>query len=576
MEPIFVILPVVHPNIPLMYDVTVHFLKSTNRMVRYKSTRGEVRGLSFEEAVLTGLAADRGLLVPEKHDFPSLPVDALSSWTQDSYREIAYKVMRLFIDPQEIPKTDLQTIIDQSYNSVTFRESEITPIKQITSHLYVLELFHGPTFAFKDIALQFLGKLFEYFLKRKNEILRKTGQQPYTVTVVGATSGDTGSSAIHSVRGKENIQAFIMFPQGRVSAIQERQMTTVLDENIHNIAVQGTFDDCQSIVKKLFADPIFKDKYHLGAVNSINWARILAQIVYYVYAYLQMKKEGIAHVAFSVPTGNFGDILAGFYARKLGLPIELIVATNENDILYRFFRDGKYHRYPIIHTNTPSMDICVSSNFERYLFALCDEDATILTQWMNHFEETGQLTVTGPLLDRAQREMKAYTVMESTVRETIAHYHKKHSYIFDPHTAVAVNAAELHLQGIDAGTSGSSAVIIVGTAHYGKFLPTVCDALQLSEAAVEQHPILERLERLPTSMTVLENSCQAVKQYIEKTSSSEYNGIPSKFRSVLRRMQSFAVIAAGSPEGRFVPLIVAAVAIGCVIGKRMWTTSSRM
>nr|CCA22521.1 unnamed protein product [Albugo laibachii Nc14] len=539
-------------------------------MVRYKSTRGEVHGLSFEEAVLTGLASDRGLLVPEKDDFPSLPSDAHTLWMDLSYREIAFKVMRLFIDPQEMSNTHLQDIIDQSYMTPTFRELEITPIKQITSQLYVLELFHGPTFAFKDIALQFLGKLFEYFLKRKNEILQKAGEETYTVTVVGATSGDTGSSAIHSVRGKENIRAFIMFPEGRVSAIQERQMTTVLDKNIHNIAVKGTFDDCQSIVKKLFSDSKFKEKYHLGAVNSINWARILAQMVYYVYAYFQLKKQGVDRVTFSVPTGNFGDILAGFYARKLGLPIELIVATNENDILYRFFKDGKYHRFPIIHTNTPSMDICVSSNFERYLFALCDEDANILAHWMHHFEQTGQLTLTGPLLARAQREMKAYAVRESTVCETIAQYHEKQSYLFDPHTAVAVNAAELHLAEIDTGTSGKSAVIVVGTAHYGKFLPTVCGALQVSEEAIEQHPILKSLETMPTSMTVLENSCQAVKEFIEK-SSCEETSVQSRVRSVVKRMQRHVVGVAHSSEMSVVPLAIGVVAIGCVIGRKINT-----
>jgi threonine synthase len=229
-------------------------------MVLYRSTRGGVSGLSFEEAVLTGLGADRGLLVPEKNEFPKLPKDALTKWATLSYQELAVQVMRLFIDEKEISTSELKSLVNKSYNSKTFRDPQVAPVVKLSDQLHVLELFHGPTFAFKDIALQFLGNLFEFFLKRKNQKQENTGNQPHKITVVGATSGDTGSSAIYGLRGKENIEVFILYPNGRVSKIQERQMTTVLDENIHNVAVKGTFDDCQAIVKDLFADAAFKAK----------------------------------------------------------------------------------------------------------------------------------------------------------------------------------------------------------------------------------------------------------------------------------------------------------------------------
>ncbi|POM64558.1 Threonine synthase, partial [Phytophthora palmivora] len=243
-------------------------------MVHYRSTRGGVRGLSFEQAVLTGLASDRGLLVPEANEFPTLPADALDKWASLSYQELAVEVMGLFIDESEISRDQLHSLVTKSYNATTFRAEEVAPVVKVTDQMLVLELFHGPTFAFKDIALQFLGNLFEFFLQRKNKTL-PAGAPKHQITVVGATSGDTGSSAIYGLRGKENVEVFILFPEGRVSAIQQRQMTTVLDQNIHNVAVKGTFDDCQAIVKDLFANADFKAKYNLGAVNSINFARIL-------------------------------------------------------------------------------------------------------------------------------------------------------------------------------------------------------------------------------------------------------------------------------------------------------------
>lgn len=486
-------------------------------MVHYRSTRGGVRNLSFEQAVLTGLASDRGLLVPEVNEFPSLPANALEKWATLSYQELAVEVMSLFIDEREISRTELRLLVDKSYSSTTFRAQDVAPVVKLTEKMLVLELFHGPTFAFKDIALQFLGNLFEFFLKRKNETL-PAGVPKHQITVVGATSGDTGSSAIYGLRGKENVDVFILFPEGRVSAIQQRQMTTVLDQNIYNVAIKGTFDDCQAIVKNLFADADFKTKYNLGAVNSINFARILAQIVYYVWAYFRAREQHVTgEVAFSVPTGNFGDILAGFYAKKLGVPIgKLIVATNENDILHRFFSSGKYYRHDIQHTISPSMDICVSSNFERYLFALSGENHDILRGWMQCFEQTNELTISGSLFAKAQDDMGSYAVHEKEVCSTIAEYKKVHQYLFDPHSAVGA-AAAMHFCQEKLADKPNSAVVVVGTAHYGKFLPVVSQALGVPETEIQQHPILKQLESLPTRLSVAENSSDCVANYIRKT-----------------------------------------------------------
>ena len=302
--------------------------------MQYQSTRGKVSGLTFEDAVMMGLADDGGLLIP--NEIPQIQ-DKLSELRGKSFQELSYEVMSLFIG-DEIPENELKALIQRSYQS--FTNSEITPVVKVGAP-YILELFHGPTFAFKDVALQFLGNLFEYFLDKRQHHL----------TVVGATSGDTGSAAIYGLRGKRHVEVFMLHPQGRVSAIQELQMTTVLDDNIHNIAVDGTFDDAQAIVKELFNNLEFKREHHLGAVNSINWARILAQVVYYVYAYFQVTESNDEKVSFSVPTGNFGDILAGFYAKRMGIPIDkLIVATNQNDILYRFFSEGKYHANEVVPT----------------------------------------------------------------------------------------------------------------------------------------------------------------------------------------------------------------------------------
>ncbi|MGE4558563.1 MAG: threonine synthase, partial [Desulfobulbus sp.] len=345
--------------------------------MRYISTRGGIEPLKFQDAVMMGLARDGGLLLPES--LPSVDVDMLDRWQYLPYQYLAREILSLFID--DIPALDLEDLVERSYAS--FAHPQVTPVTR-RGDVYILELFHGPTLAFKDVALQLLGNLFEYVLARSGGLMN----------ILGATSGDTGSAAIAGVRGKKNINIFILHPHGRTSPIQALQMTTVLDPNVFNIAVRGTFDDAQSIVKALFNDLEFRDTYHLGAVNSINWARVLAQVVYYVYAFLKLRKLGNDSVDFSVPTGNFGDIFAGYVARRLlpeGSIHTLILATNANDILTRFVTRGDYSRGQVQVTSSPSMDIQIASNFERYLYYLRGEDGAAVKADMESFAATGRL-----------------------------------------------------------------------------------------------------------------------------------------------------------------------------------------
>lgn len=479
----------------------------------YLSTRGADTDLSFEQVVLRGLATDGGLYIPST--IPSPPQDFLEKWAELSFEQLAVEIMSLYIPSSEISKDDLTELVERSYS--TFRAPQRTPIKNLgvqDESQYLLELFHGPTFAFKDVALQFLGNLFEFFLSRKNA---KLGSQEkrHHLTVIGATSGDTGSAAIYGLRGKKDIDVFILFPTGRVSPIQEAQMTSVPDENVHCVSVEGTFDDCQDIVKSLFNDPEFNTKFSLGAVNSINWARILAQITYYYHSYFSMlkqlkKKPEDVKIRYSVPTGNFGDILAGYYASRMGLPIEtLCVATNENDILDRFFNTGIYSKQPVSpaeasgglkadgakahedgakETLSPAMDILISSNFERLLWylALQNESKThdpaeasrILADWMSALKSEGRLTVSTASLQASKGLFTSRRVSDQNTISTIKDIYKtsKTQEIIDPHTAVGVHAA-LSLPSLQ-----SSVTITLATAHPAKFSSAVDLALSEFEA----------------------------------------------------------------------------------------------
>jgi threonine synthase len=455
--------------------------------MRYSSTRGQVKNLLFEEAVMMGQSDDGGLLVPNELPFVQNDFD---KWIKLSFTELSLEIMLPFTSGS-ITHEDLRNIILQSYTS--FRHPEITPVNSV-GQINILELFHGPTFAFKDVALQFLGNLFAFFLNKRNHPLR----------ILGATSGDTGSAAIHGMRGKNGVDVFMLHPKGRVSIIQERQMTTVLDSNIHNFAVEGTFDDAQRIVKALFNDSKFKQAYHLGSVNSINWARILAQIVYYFYAWFRVAREKSEPVSFVVPTGNFGNVLAGYYAKCMGLPIDkLIVGTNENDILHRFFSSGEYHRAEVKETLSPSMDIQISSNFERYLFNLAGKSSEQLQLWMDEFENSGRLTIGADLLSNAKNDFVSGSVDDAEILSTIRNYNQQHGYLLDPHSAVGVRAAEK--------TDIRTPVICLACAHPAKFSKAIRKALGTEPKLPEE---LAALENMDTRSKTVPANPEAVKKEI--------------------------------------------------------------
>ncbi|CAG8507957.1 5955_t:CDS:2 [Dentiscutata erythropus] len=481
--------------------------------MKYFSTRGSPDLLTFSEVVLIGLSKDGGLFIPQT--IPTLPSDWKTSWLNHSFTSLALEIFSLYIPDDEIPRKDLERLINKSYS--TFRASDITPLKKLRENLYILELFHGPTFAFKDIALQFLGNLFEYLLEKKNleeSLEGKNTTKRERITILGATSGDTGSAAIYGLRNKKDISVFILHPRGKVSPVQEAQMTTVLDKNVHNLAVEGTFDDCQDTVKTLFSDSQFNQKHHLGAINSINWARILAQIVYYFHSYFQFflslnvspssPEANNIKLQYCVPTGNFGDILAGYYAKCMGLPIEtLVVATNSNDILDRFFKTGRYEKKVndgedngkgghIVHeTLSPAMDISVSSNFERLLWYLAygsidaksDKEkvnlaGSTVNKWMEDLKSKHCLTVEGVHLALALRDFKSDKITDQETMETIHRYYAPQdsrtqiSYVLDPHTAVGVAAADK--QKISSNTH----LICLATAHPAKFSAAVEESLK--------------------------------------------------------------------------------------------------
>ncbi|MCK4507056.1 MAG: threonine synthase [Desulfuromonadales bacterium] len=464
--------------------------------MKYKSTRGQVRGISFKDAVMMGLAEDGGLLLPES--IPQIDVNELEELAGLAYPELAFRIISRFAT--DIPADDLKELIDRSYS--TFTHPEITPVVH-KDGIYILELFHGPTLAFKDIALQLLGNLFEYLLEERGE----------QMNILGATSGDTGSAAIYGVRGKKNINIFILHPHRKVSPIQELQMTTVTDPNVFNLAIQGTFDDGQSIVKEIFGDLNFKREHALGAVNSINWARVLAQIVYYFYAWGQVSRAtGEKEVYFSVPTGNFGDIFAGYIAKRMGLPIRrLILATNANDILSRFITSGDYSISKVNPTLSPSMDIQIASNFERYLFYLYDENPAMVRNIIAAFQDSGALQFPAPLMGRVADEFLATAVDDAHTVDTIREFYNSTGYTLDPHTAVGVRAAQnLNLQ--------DAPVICLATAHPAKFDQAVEQAI----GELPQRPeSLQGIEEKETRCEVIEASVQAVKDFLIKISENE-------------------------------------------------------
>jgi len=461
--------------------------------MKYLSTRGQIKNIPFKQAVMMGLAEDGGLLLPES--IPQLTPGDLDALAKLAYPELAFHVMSYFIE--DIPSADLKSMIDRSYS--TFTHPDITPLVH-KDGLYILELFHGPTLAFKDVALQFLGNLFE-------SLLTESGDH---MNILGATSGDTGSAAIYGVRGKRNINIFILHPHKKVSPVQELQMTTVTDENVFNLAIKGTFDDGQQIVKDIFGDLDFKRKYALGAVNSINWARVLAQVVYYFYAWGQVRKEtGANQVYFSVPTGNFGDIFAGYIAKRMGLPVKkLVLATNANNILSRFVTAGDYSIGEVHPTFSPSMDIQKASNLERYLYYLFNEDTELLATAMKDFATTGKLVFSEAQIAEINQVFTSASVDNEQTLDTIRNFHAATGYVLDPHTATGVKAGK-DLAG------GDYPVICLATAHPAKFPDAVSRAIGKDP---DRPASLDGLEKRNRRCELVKADMSTIKEFLSKHS----------------------------------------------------------
>jgi threonine synthase len=459
--------------------------------VIYVSTRGEARKLGFADALLAGLARDGGLYVPEKT--PRLIPAAIEALAGATYPEAAARVISPYVD-DALSERELMGMTTEAYSA--FRHPAIAPLVQIDDNLFILELFHGPTLAFKDFAMQWLGRAM-------NRALQGRGAH---ATIVGATSGDTGAAAVEAFAGQSQAQIFILYPHGRVSDAQRRQMTTVDKPNVHAIAIEGSFDDCQAIVKGLFNNLRFRDAHGLTGINSINWGRIVAQIVYYFTSAVAL---GAPHrrVSFATPTGNFGDILAGWYAKRMGLPVSrLIIATNENDILPRALAGGRYQARKVVPTQSPAMDIQVSSNFERLLFEAYGRDAAVLRALMANFAQSKEFTIAPGPLKTIRDDFDALATGESACAEEMGRVYREAGYVLDPHTAVAVNAAR-RARKDDRATP----MIVLSTAHPAKFPDAVERATgRRPELPPHLADLMSRRERI----SVLPNDQGAVERFI--------------------------------------------------------------
>lgn len=446
--------------------------------------------MAFDDVLLAGLARDGGLYVPAA--WPRLSTDDLRRFRGLTYAELAVEVMLPFLGGT-ISREDFAPLVTAAYGS--FAHKAVVPLVQIDQRTWMMELFHGPTLAFKDVALQLLGQLFDHVLAKKDS----------RVTIVGATSGDTGSAAIEACRDRERVDIVILHPQGRTSEVQRRQMTTVLSSNVHNVALQGTFDDCQDAVKAMFNDQPFRDAMNLSAVNSINWARIMAQIVYYVAAAVALGAPD-REVAFAVPTGNFGNVYAAYAARQMGVPVKrLIVGTNENDILARFFATGAMQADGVQPTISPSMDIQVSSNFERLLFDLMDRDGATVAQCMDGFRKTGRFEVSQGQLDRVRELFEGYRCDTEETLAVMKQAYEGSGYLVDPHSAVGVAAAQA------SDLDPSIPVVVMGTAHPAKF-PDAVEKATAVRPPLPRHlaDLYDRQER----MDILPNDIQILKDHV--------------------------------------------------------------
>ena len=464
--------------------------------MKYISTRGATDRKTFSEVLLMGLAPDGGLMLPEH--YPQIDRATLDKWRGLAYADLAFEIMRLFAT--DIPEGDLRAIISRTYTAEAFGNAEITPVRTLSDGLKIQALSNGPTLAFKDMAMQFLGNAFEYVLKREGQ----------TLNIVGATSGDTGSAAEYALRGKEGIHVFMMSPEGKMSAFQRAQMYSLQDENIHNIAVDGMFDDCQDIVKAIQNDAAFKEKYRIGTVNSINWGRVMAQVVYYFAGYFKATKSNDETVSFCVPSGNFGNVCAGHIAKQMGLPVRrLMVATNENDVLDEFFKTGSYRPRTAAHTHvtsSPSMDISKASNFERFIFDLTGRDAAeIETLWAE--VGAGKGFNLAFALDKIRNEY-GFVSGKSLHRDRLAvikQVYGQDGELIDPHTADGVKVArELR----EAGET----VVCLETALAAKFADTIREAV--GDVEIPRPAKLQGLEDLPQKVQNVPNQAEAVKEII--------------------------------------------------------------
>ena len=449
----------------------------------YRSTRGNAPILKFDDVLLAGLARDGGLYLPET--WPSFSAREIRSFAGMGYAELALHIIRPFIGDC-IPEEDLKLLVDDAY--AEFGHTAVAPLKQLDSNLWLMELFHGPTLAFKDFALQLLGRLFDYVLTKRGE----------RVTIVGATSGDTGSAAIEACRDRSQIDIFILHPQGRVSEVQRRQMTTVQAGNVFNIALDGNFDDCQDAVKAMFNDDAFRDRVALSAVNSINWARIMAQIVYYFAAGVALGAPD-RPIGFSVPTGNFGNVFAAYAAGRMGLPVsQLIVGSNRNDILTRFFETGTMDMLPVEASLSPSMDIQVSSNFERLLFDLLDQDGAAVAETLSAFRASGRFELAPERLQRAQRLFDGYRLDDDQTLVEVARLQRETGEVIDPHSAIGIAAARAKRR------EEVPVMVAMATAHPAKFPDAVERACgirpELPDALADLYEREERLTNLPNDL----------------------------------------------------------------------------
>ncbi|SES13959.1 L-threonine synthase [Tranquillimonas rosea] len=462
--------------------------------MNYISTRGQAPHLGFEETMLTGLARDGGLYVPDT--IPAMSQDEIAALAGVSYEEAAFRVMRPFLD-EMMPEADLRACIARAY--APFGHDARAPLVQLAPGHFLAELFHGPTLAFKDFAMQLIGQLFQYSMKRKGS----------RITIVGATSGDTGSAAIEAFRGLDAVDVFILFPNGRVSEVQRRQMTTAPEANVHALALDGDFDDCQAAVKDMFNDFAFRDAVGLTAVNSINWARVLAQVVYYFTSAVAL---GAPHrpVDFTVPTGNFGDIFAGHIAKRMGLPIgQLVVATNRNDILHRTLETGRHEKQGVAPTISPSMDIQVSSNFERALFEAYDRDGAAVAQLMDELKAQGGFPVSQGALQALRETYASGRASEDETGATIRDIAARTGETLCPHSAVGVKVAQEHLT--------ERPMVTLATAHPAKFPDAV-------EAATGRRPALPKrmadLYERPERVTETPNDLAALQRLIKERRTS--------------------------------------------------------